>query len=334
MGGDHGARVVVPAALQALAKHPELELILVGQEDVIKPLLKSPAAEVAARLRIHAASEVVGMDESPVLALRNKKDSSMRVALNLVKAGEAAACISAGNTGALMATAKYVLKTLPGIDRPAIITALPARTGREVRILDLGANVHCTPENLFQFAVMGTVLTSAIDNIKKPRVGLLNIGEEDIKGNDLVKEAHELISSHPSINYIGFIEANAIFSGNVDVVVCDGFVGNVMLKTVEGVAKFIAHIAKQEFRRNLLTKLSALCAYPVLKRLMKRTDPRTRNGATLIGLNGVVIKSHGSAGVVAFAAAIDEGVMELEQGVAQRIHTMLDKLLQPETGGA
>ena len=255
MGGDHGVSVTVPAALETLKHQPELKLILVGQREAIEAELEtSPRGRQASRLAIHHASEIVGMDEPPAQALRSKKDSSMRVAINLVKEGAAQAAVSAGNTGALMATARFVLKTLPGIDRPAIITTLPTMHDH-VHVLDLGANVDCTPEQLLQFAVMGSILVTAVEGEARPRVGLLNIGEEDIKGNETVKKTHELLRAS-SLNYAGFVEGDEIYTGDLDVIVCDGFVGNVMLKTSEGLARMITHFIKQEFRRNLLTKLS------------------------------------------------------------------------------
>ncbi|MDH5613806.1 MAG: phosphate acyltransferase PlsX, partial [Gammaproteobacteria bacterium] len=271
MGGDHGVQVVVPAALQALKKLEGLRLILVGDEDKIRFELSKNRAEMD-RIEIQHASQQVEMDELPSQALRGKKDSSMRVAINLVKEGRADACVSAGNTGALMATARYVLKTLPGIDRPAIISAMPTIKGH-THVLDLGANVDSSADNLFEFAVMGSVLTSAVDNIASPSIGLLNIGEEEIKGNERIKEAARMLSGS-SLNYVGFVEGDAIFKGDVDVVVCDGFIGNVALKSSEGVAKMITHYMKQEFSRNIFTKLMGLIAMPALKAFKSRVDPR------------------------------------------------------------
>ncbi|HLA74446.1 MAG TPA: phosphate acyltransferase PlsX [Gammaproteobacteria bacterium] len=317
MGGDHGAHVVVPAALRALTEHGELKLILVGDRDILIPELRKHKADVGERLIIQHASQQVEMDDLPSQALRNKKDSSMRVAINQVKDGAAAACVSAGNTGALMATARYVLKTLPGVDRPAIITTLPTQQGH-THMLDLGANVDCSAKQLFQFAVMGSVLVNAVDNIARPRVGLLNIGEEEIKGNERVKEAARLLAES-DINYIGFIEGDDIYSGAADVVVCDGFTGNVALKCSEGVAHMIGHYMRGEFRRNLFTKLAGLIALPVLKSFQTKIDPRRYNGASLVGLQGIVIKSHGSADVFAFSCAIHEAVREISKDVPQRI---------------
>jgi glycerol-3-phosphate acyltransferase PlsX len=317
MGGDHGVSVTVPAALQTLPHQPELKLILVGNRDAIQAELSHQRAREHERLMIHPASEVVGMDEPPAQALRGKKDSSMRVAINLVKDGTAQAAVSAGNTGALMATARFVLKTLPGIDRPAIVTILPAINGH-VHVLDLGANVDCTPEQLLQFAIMGSILVSAVESKPRPRVGLLNVGAEDIKGNEVVKQTNELLRASP-LHYCGYVEGDAIYTGDMDVIVCDGFVGNVALKTSEGLARMIAHFMKQEFKRNLLTRLAALVALPVLSAFRKRVDPRRYNGATLIGLNGIVIKSHGGADKLAFEYAIREAVAEVRNQVPQRI---------------
>lgn len=320
MGGDHGPKVVVPAGLQVLRKYPELQLIYVGRQEVLKPLLEQADSNLSSRWSIHHASEEVAMDESPAAALRYKKDSSMRVAINLVKSHEAQACISAGNTGALMATARFVLKTLPGIDRPAIITRFPTiHESQEVRILDLGANVDSSPEHLCQFALMGSIFAKAVDNIAHPRVGLLNIGEEAIKGNDLVKQTAELLSKNQAINYIGYIEGNTLFEGHVDVVVCDGFIGNITLKAVEGAAHLIGVYTRQAFAKNWLTKLAALPALPILKSLTKKIDPQRRNGAILLGLTGVVVKSHGRAGVIGFAAAIEEAALEIEKNIPSLI---------------
>lgn len=325
MGGDHGPSVVVPAALRALNEFPDIELLLVGDESVLAKELERHSRTIPERLRICHASQVVGMDEPPAQALRNKKDSSMRVAINLVKDGAAHACVSAGNTGALMATARYVLKTLPGIDRPAISTAIPSMHGH-THMLDLGANVDCTAEHLFQFAVMGAVLVTAVDNNPSPRVGLLNIGQEAIKGSDQIKEAGRLLEQS-NLNYVGFVEGDDIFCGDVDVVVCDGFVGNISLKTGEGVAHMVTHFIRREFKRNLLTRFAAMFALPVLNALKKRIDPRRYNGASLLGLQGIVIKSHGSADVVSFGNAIRIARTEVDKKVAQRIDKQLEQLL-------
>lgn len=327
MSGDHGPSIVVHAALKILSEMDDLHLILVGDEVVLKSALGHHSTKVKERLSIHHAGQRVEMDESPSRALRNKKDSSMRVAINLVKEGIADACVSAGNTGALMATARYVLKTLPGIDRPAIITALPNMQETCTHVLDLGANIDTTSEHLFQFAVMGTVLTQAVDNLPSPRIGLLNIGQEEIKGNECVKEAAKLLASSSSINYIGFVEGDDIFKGTVDVVVCDGFVGNVSLKTTEGVAKMISHYVKQSFKKNLWTRFAALISLPILKNLRHKIDPRRYNGASLLGLRGIVIKSHGSADMLSFTYAIKEAIIEVQKNVPEQISHILDTLL-------
>lgn len=326
MGGDHGGSVTVPAALAALEKEPDLRLILVGRREVIARELAQRRGNESDRLRIHHATEVVGMDEPPAQALRAKKDSSMRVAIDLIKSAEAQAAVSAGNTGALMATARFVLKTLPGIDRPAIITTLPTLRGH-VHMLDLGANVDCTPEQLLQFAIMGSILVSALEGKTHPRVGLLNIGEEDIKGNETVKKAAELLRAS-QVNYCGYVEGDEIYLGDIDVIVCDGFVGNVALKTSEGLAQMISQMVKEEFTRNLFTRLSGLPALPVIRAFRRRVDPRQYNGATLIGLNGIVIKSHGSADAFAFEQAIHEALKEARQQVPQRIGRELEFMLR------
>ncbi len=324
MGGDHGARVVVPAALDFLGRDRECRLILVGREEVIRQYL--PGGSLPDRLSLHHASQEVAMDELPSRALRGKKDSSMRVAIDLVKQGRAAACVSAGNTGALMATARFVLKTLPHVDRPAIITALPAINGR-TWVLDLGANVDCQAQHLFQFAVMGAELVSALEGIVRPTVGLLNIGQEEIKGNEQVKEAHELLGAS-ELNYLGYVEGDDIYlRDGLDIVVTDGFVGNVALKNTEGVAKLIRHFMAVEFKRNLLTKLSGLIALPVLRALRRRIDPRRYNGASLLGLRGIVVKSHGGADVLAFENAIAIAKKEVLADVAQRIELRVGQQL-------
>lgn len=323
MGGDHGPSVVVPAALEALASYPQLHLILVGQAVAIEPHLKAHQGLNHPRLRLQEASQIVKMDEPPAMALRRKRDSSMRIAINLVKEGVAGACVSAGNTGALMATARFVLKTLPGIDRPAIVYSLPTMKGH-VYVLDLGANVHCSSEDLFQFAVMGSVLATAVDNHPHPKVGLLNIGSEVIKGNEIVKKASELLSSESvSLNYIGFVEGDDIYKGTADVVVCDGFVGNVALKASEGLAKMILSFAREEFMRHWYGKCVAFLARPVLHALQKRFDPARYNGATLLGLNGIVIKSHGNADHKAFATAIRVAMLEVQKNILAKIKTQI-----------
>ncbi|MBI3900191.1 MAG: phosphate acyltransferase PlsX [Gammaproteobacteria bacterium] len=317
MGGDHGPSVTVPAALAALTKESTLKLVLVGRREVLLEELARHGASEHPRLQIHHAAEVVDMDEPPAQALRNKKVSSMRLAIELVKQGEAQAAVSAGNTGALMATARFVLKTIPGIDRPAIVKTLPTTRGR-THMLDLGANVDCTPEQLVQFAIMGSILVSAIDGKPRPRVGLLNIGQEDIKGTEAVKKAAALLrASHA--NYAGYIEGNQIYTGDFDVVVCDGFVGNVALKTSEGLANMLSHFMRDEFGRSWLRKLAALVALPVLRSFRQRVDTRRYNGATLIGLNGTVVKSHGGADAFSFEYAIYEALAEVHNRVPERI---------------
>ena len=325
MGGDHGPSVVVPAAVRYLRDHPQHELVLVGREEVMKSHL--PGGRMPAGLSMHNASQEVGMDELPSVALRKKKDSSMRVALNLVKAGDADACVSAGNTGALMATARFVLKMLSNVDRPAIITALPSVGGR-TWMLDLGANVDCTAEHLFQFAVMGSELVTVLDSIERPKVGLLNIGQEEIKGNEQVKLADALLR-RSSLNYMGYVEGDDIYlNDEVDIIVTDGFVGNVALKTSEGVAKMIRGNLREGFTRNLFTRIAGLCALPILKGLSRRIDPRRYNGASLLGLRGVVVKSHGGADVLAYTHAIDIAAKAVKADVSSRIEDRVAQHLQ------
>lgn len=331
MGGDSGAEVVLPAALSVLKKRDDLRLILVGDQELIKRELSALGGADNRYLTIQHASQHVDMDELPSHALRFKKDSSMRVAINLVKDGRAQACVSAGNTGALMATARYVLKTLPGIDRPAICTSLPSMTGH-TWMLDLGANVDSTPEQLFQFGLMGSVLAGAIDGNSNPSVGLLNIGEEETKGNETVKMAATLFSSG-ALNYVGFIEGDDIYSGKVDVVACDGYVGNIALKSSEGIAKMISFYIKREFSRNILTKLAAMVALPVLKDFRRQIDPRRYNGASLLGLRGITIKSHGGADVLAFANAIEVAAIEVEQNVPELISSQVHSVLSKRQTG-
>jgi glycerol-3-phosphate acyltransferase PlsX len=322
MGGDHGTRVTVPAAVAYLRKHPDDTIVLVGLVDAIEAELSTLKAP-RARLRIHAATEVVGMDESPQIALRSKKDSSMRVSINLVKNGEAGACVSAGNTGALMATARYVLKTMPGIDRPAIASFLPTIKG-EVCMLDLGANVDCTAEHLLQFGLMGSALVTALEHKDNPTIGLLNIGSEDIKGNEVVKQAAELLQNS-DLNFYGNVEGNDIFKGVTDVVVCDGFVGNVSLKTTEGLAHMLRNFLREEFSRNIFTKIAGLIAMPVLNSFKRRVDSRRYNGASLLGLKGIVVKSHGSADEFAFLCAIERAAEEARGGMLHNISVHIEK---------
>jgi len=324
MGGDHGPHVTVPAALDFRRANADVEFVLVGLRDAIEAELARHGAASGAGLRVLHSSETVAMDEPPAQALRYKKDSSMRVAINLVKSGEADACVSAGNTGALMAISRFVLKTLPAIDRPAIATGVPNTKGGYTYILDLGANVDCTPEQLMQFGVMGAMLVSAVEHRERPSVGLLNIGIEDIKGNETVKQAGELLRAS-GLNFHGNVEADDIYKGTVDVVVCDGFVGNAVLKASEGVAKMIVGFLRQEFSRNPLRKLSALLAMPVLRALRARMDPGNYNGASLLGLKGIVVKSHGSADRYAFGQALRRAADEVRNDVVRRIGESMAK---------
>ncbi|MDR1350446.1 MAG: phosphate acyltransferase PlsX [Zoogloeaceae bacterium] len=335
MGGDFGPSVTVPAALAFLRAHDAAQVVLVGQSDLLAPLL-ARHPDLAQRARVLHADEVVAMDESPTLALKNRKKSSMRLALNLVKEGAAQASVSAGNTGALMAMSRFVLKMLPEIDRPALCPVMPTMNGH-VYMLDLGANVDCTAEHLLQFGIMGAMLAAALDHKAAPSVGLLNIGSEDIKGNEVVKQAGELLKNS-GLNFIGNIEGDGIYKGEADVVVCDGFVGNVALKVSEGLAQMLAQSLKQEFSRNLLTRLAALAALPVLKHFKTRFDHRRYNGASLLGLRGVSIKSHGSADAFAFEQAIVRAYEAANNHVVERISACLANLRQrqgitPATGG-
>ena len=332
MGGDHGLSVTIPATLRFLESHPDVRILLVGDADALAAGLRADKSRTdRSRVEIVPASEVVTMDDSIEIALRKKRDSSMRVAIRLVKDGRADACVSAGNTGALMAISRYVLKTVEGIDRPAIATLLPNQTGGATTMLDLGANVDCSAEHLLQFAVMGSALVAAVDGKQRPTVGLLNIGEEIIKGNDTVKEAGELMraaADRGQLDFRGNVEGNDIFKGTVDVIVCDGFVGNVALKTSEGLAQMLGGFIREEFTRNPLTKLAALVALPVLSRFKHRVDHRRYNGASLLGLRGLVIKSHGSADAYAFGHAIARACDAVEQDVASRIAASM-KAMRP-----
>ena len=323
MGGDLGPPMIVPAVAALLRSNEHARVKLVGLPGELGPRVDAVPAAERERLEIVPASEIIAMDEPPADALRKKKDSSMRIALNLVRDGAADACVSAGNTGALMATARYVLKTLPGIDRPAIMSAIPARGGH-THMLDLGANPHCTPKQLVQFAVMGTVVAGDIHGLERPRVGLLNIGTEETKGNETIRLAGRLLT-RSDLNYIGFVEGYDIMSGRVDVVVTDGFTGNVSLKTMEGVAKMLLESVREEVGRSWLTRLSALAAAPLLKSLRVRLDPRLHNGATLVGLRGIVVKSHGGADAVAFQNAIRTALVEAEKDAPAQIGELLTK---------
>ena len=339
MGGDHGIETTIPAAVKALRHQSDLCLILVGDSSAINTALERFKGRYdEKRMTIHHTTQVVEMDESPGLVLRQKKDSSMRVALNLVKNGEAQACVSAGNTGALMATSKFVLKTMPDIERPAIVYALPTLNYKSgdttpVYMLDLGANVNCSSDQLFQFGVMGSVLASAKMGIKEPKVALLNIGEEEMKGLDSIKQAAKMMQGSASLNYVGYVEGDDIFSAKADVIVCDGFVGNVSLKTTEGVAKMITTTMKNAFKNSIFSKAAMLVAAPVLKKLSNRLDIKRYNGASLIGLQGIVVKSHGGVDADAFAVAIDEAVKEVELDVPNKVRREIEHVLHPAENG-
>jgi glycerol-3-phosphate acyltransferase PlsX len=334
MGGDFGPRNIVQASIACLTATPSLHLVLVGQTSLIEDQIalhhaRHPARDRGldrSRLRVVQASEVITMDERPSQALRGKPDSSMRVALQLVADGQAQACVSAGNTGALMALSRFLLKTLPGIDRPAMVAAIPTQSGY-CQLLDLGANVDCSAEALYQFAVMGSVAAETL-GVSRPRVALLNVGTEDIKGNQQVKQAAALLQEADGLNYIGFIEGDGVYRGEADVVVCDGFVGNVLLKSSEGLATMIAARMEALFSRNLLTRAAGVLARPVLRRLQSDMAPARHNGASLLGLQGIVVKSHGSAGVQAFQSAIRRAVIETRENLPQRLHGHLEAMLR------
>jgi len=325
MGGDHGIKVTIPASLKAISEFSDVDIILVGNEQLIKKELQKHQYDTV-RISVEHAEQVVEMDDLPSKALRNKRKSSMRIALNQVKENHAQACVSAGNTGALMAVSKFVLKTIPGVDRPAICTTMPTMKGH-VHVLDLGANVGAEGESLAQFAVMGSVLANAVDGNPKPRVGLLNIGEEEIKGHQRIKDANEILKDS-SINYVGYVEGDEIYKGNVDVVSCDGFDGNVALKSSEGVAKMIAFYLKEAFNKNLLTKLAGVIAYPVLKAFKEKVDPRRYNGASFLGLRKIVIKSHGGADAFSFYHAIAEARLEVQKNVPELIAQEVREILE------
>lgn len=328
MGGDHGLKVVIPACVRAIRKNSQIHLILVGDEANILKHLKQHQMLAHPRCSIVHASEVVTMDELPSHALRNKKDSSMRVALNLVKEEKAQACVSAGNTGALMATARFVLKTLPGIDRPAIIAELPTAKGK-TRVIDLGANVDSCAEHLFQFAIMGSALIQALDNKLHPKIGLLNIGVEEIKGNDQVKRTAHMLGECDLLNYVGYVEGDQFYSGDVDLVVCDGFVGNAALKASEGLAKLMLALLKDAFKQNWFTRLAGFLAWPSLSGIKNQMDPARYNGASMLGLNGIVVKSHGSANERAFQFAIEQALLQVRNDavdlVRERISTFINQ---------
>jgi glycerol-3-phosphate acyltransferase PlsX len=325
MGGDFGPRSIVQACVASLSATPSLHLTLVGQPSLLEELIASHPAVDRARLSIVAASETITMDEKPAAALRGKPDSSMRVALELLRDGKVQACVSAGNTGALMALSRHVLKTLPGIDRPAMVAAIPTQTGY-CQLLDLGANVDCTAEHLFQFSVMGSVAAEAL-GVARPRVALLNIGTEDIKGNQQVKLAAALLQQARGLNYIGFVEGDGLYRGEADVVVCDGFVGNILLKSSEGLATMIATRIESLFRQSLVSRLVGVLALPLMRRLQADLAPARHNGASFLGLQGIVVKSHGSAGVEGFQSAIARAVIEIQENLPQRLHGRLGDLL-------
>ncbi|WP_394173161.1 phosphate acyltransferase PlsX [Thalassotalea litorea] len=325
MGGDHGPLITLPAAKLAIEALPNLHLVLCGDEEIIQSHLDTLQLSNHPQLSIQHASESISMDEKPAIALRCKKDSSMRQALNLVRDEQAQACVSAGNTGALLAIAHFVLKMIPGVERPALITHLPlSDSNSHVFMLDLGANVFCNSDTLFQFALMGSVMAEQVDGIKQPKVALLNMGEEDIKGSDHIKQTAALLTASPSINYAGFIEGNDIFSGKADVIVCDGFVGNVALKTCEGVAKMVLDKVKKIVDESPFTRFLGVLLNPTLKKILKRLNPDQYNGASLLGLRGIVVKSHGNANSTAFYNAILEAVKEVERQVPEKIKNKVE----------
>ncbi|BDM64605.1 phosphate acyltransferase [Shewanella sp. NFH-SH190041] len=327
MGGDHGPHVTVPAALQALAIHSCLNLILVGDKAKISPLLQSASPSQLSRIDIIHTTEVVQMSDRPVYALRRCKNSSMRLAIELVRDGKADACVSAGNTGALMAMAKVLLKTLPGVDRPALVSCLPSSKNRPVYFLDLGANVACDAEALFQFAVMGSALYEAVEKVERPRVALLNVGIEEMKGNDQVQHAAQYLQDTPQLNYTGFIEGDEIYTGNVDVIVCDGFVGNITLKTSEGIARLLVHQLKKGLTQGFLIRLLARLIAPGIQKVLNQMNPDHYNGASLIGLRGIVVKSHGNADQEAFLQAVNLAVTEAQRRLPEMIKDRLESIL-------
>ena len=325
MGGDFGPRNIVQASIACLIATPSLHLTLVGQSSLLEDLIARHPGVDRSRLRVVNASEVVTMEDRPAQVLRGKPDSSMKVALGLVAGGQAQACVSAGNTGALMVLSRFMLKTLPGIDRPAMIAAIPTERGY-CQLLDLGANVDCSAQNLYQFAVMGSVAAEAL-GVVRPRVALLNVGTEDVKGNQQVKAAAGLLQAAAGLNYIGFIEGDGLYRGEADVVVCDGFVGNILLKSSEGLATMIAGRIDTMFRQNLLSRAVGVLALPLFKRLKADLAPARHNGASLLGLQGIVVKSHGSAGVQGFQSAIQRALIEIQEDLPRRLHGQLDEVL-------
>jgi glycerol-3-phosphate acyltransferase PlsX len=333
MGGDHGLAVTIPAAVSFLASEPAVRLLLVGRESEIAAALSRHRGVDSSRLEVRHADETVTMDESPSAALRSKRQSSMRLAIEAVRDGDADACVSAGNTGALMAISRFVLKMLDGMDRPAIATQMPNRLGGMTTVLDVGANVDCEPEHMLQFAMMGAALVTALDRKERPTVGLLNIGEEMIKGNETVKRAAELLRA-ANLNFVGNVEGNDVYTGKADVIVCDGFVGNVALKTSEGLAQMLAGFIREEYERHLFTRLLAVLSYPVLRRFKTRLDHRRFNGAALVGLRGVVVKSHGSADAFAFEAALRRAYDSVRNGLLQGIADNLARATATPPAGA
>jgi glycerol-3-phosphate acyltransferase PlsX len=327
MGGDYGPRSSIPAAVSAVNKNANLILLLCGNEQVIRERLSDLDSLNHPRLIIKHCSEVVTNSCEPASALRNKKSSSMRVALELVKSGEAQACVSAGNTGALFFMAHFVLKMLPGIKRPALISAVPTEKKQPVYLLDLGANVHCDAETLFQFGVMGSIVAGQVQSIDRPKVYLLNIGSEEIKGNDTIKQAAQMMRSTPQINYQGYCEGSDMFSGKADVIVCEGFVGNVALKTCEGIAKLIMHKFTKALKKHFFYRLLAFTLRPIIKKLYKRVNPDQYNGASLVGLRGIVVKSHGNASSTAFLAAIEEASREVERSIPDKIQATFAQII-------
>ncbi|MGV8844539.1 MAG: phosphate acyltransferase PlsX [Pseudomonas sp.] len=326
MGGDFGPHSIVQACLACLTEFPSLHLVLVGQPVLLDSILTRQPGADRSRLKIEPASEVIDMDERPALALRGKRDSSMRVALELLRSGRVQACVSAGNTGALMALSRHMLKTLPGVDRPAMVTAIPTARGC-CYMLDLGANVDCSAEQLYQFAVMGSVAAEVRGRVK-PRVALLNIGVEANKGNQQVKRAASLLEQADGLNYIGFIEGDGLYRGEADVVVCDGFVGNIVLKSSEGLAVMIAARLKALFKQTLASRMIGMLAWPLLRRLQADLAPARHNGASLLGVQGIVVKSHGAAGAEGFQSAIRCALNEIREDLPQRLHGRLERMLR------
>ena len=325
MGGDFGPHLIVPACIASLVEFPSLHLVLVGQAPVLEELIALHPGVDRARLQVEHASEVIGMDERPTHALRGKPDASMRLMLELVRSGRAKACVSAGNTGALMALSLYVLKPLPGIDRPAMVTAVPTARG-VCHLLDLGANVDCSAEQLYQFAVMGSVAAEA-QGVVRPRVALLNVGTENIKGNQQVKLAASLLQQAQGLNYIGFVEGDGLYRGEADVVVCDGFVGNILLKSSEGLVSMISERIEAQYNEGFVSRLAGAVALPLLKRLRGELAPARHNGASFLGLQGIVVKSHGAASSEGFQSAIRRAVIEVRENLPQRLHGRLEDLL-------